>query len=53
VIFLSVLSKNDSNFSRGQTNTTLMTVGGARIVHSKHKNNHSPLKLHTNTNKPR
>jgi len=53
VICLSVLSKNDFNFSRGQTNTTLMTVGGARIVHSKHKHHHIPLKLHTNTNKPR
>jgi len=29
-----------------------MTVGGARIEHSKHKHHPSPLKLHTNTNKP-
>jgi len=48
------LSKNQTiAIQRGQTNTTLMTVGGARIVHSKHKHHHSPLKLYTNTNKPR
>jgi len=27
---------------RGQKNTALMTVGGARIVHSKHKHHHFP-----------
>jgi len=30
-----------------------MTIGGARIVHSKYKHHHIPFKLHTNTNKPR
>jgi len=39
---LSVLSKTIS-IQRGQTNIALMTIGGARIVHSKHKHHHCPF----------
>jgi len=53
VIYLSVLSKNQTiAIQRGQTNTTLITIG-ARESTFKAKNHHCPLKSYTNTNKPR